>query len=56
LADVKWNPRTHTLSGKLHRPKGESGYIMIAHPWSDTGTHKLPIIATDDVTTWSVRI
>jgi len=65
LSDVKWHARTRTLSGKLHRPKGESGFIMIACPEpgrraapppGDTGTHKLPLIATADVTPWSVRL
>lgn len=56
LSSVKWNAKTRTLSGKLHRPKGESGYIMIAHPGSDTGAHKLPVIATGNVTSWSVRL
>ena len=55
LSAVKWTPKTRILSGKLHRPKGESGYIMIADPGSDSGTHKLPIIATSDVTAWSVK-
>jgi len=57
LSAVQWHAKTHTLSGQLHRPKGESGYLMIAVPGA-TGvtTHKLPLIATADVTRWSVRL
>ena len=32
LSGVKWDSRTKTLSGRLHRPPGESGFIMIACP------------------------
>ncbi len=55
LSDVGWNAKTRTLSGKLHRPKGESGFIMIAVP-SAAGvtTSKLPIIAKADISPWSV--
>ncbi|MCF7688006.1 MAG: alpha-galactosidase [Cephaloticoccus sp.] len=63
LSDVQWSPRTRTLSGKLHRPKGESGYIMIACPElgrgavpGQTALHKLPLIATAAVTKWSVQL
>lgn len=56
LSAVRWNAKSRTLSGKLHRPKGESGFILIAGVPGDTGTHKLPIIATADVTSWSVRL
>ena len=30
LSDVKWNKRRQTLSGKLHRPPGETGMIVLA--------------------------
>ena len=65
LSDVHWNARTRTLSGKLHRPPGESGFIMIACPEpgrrANPGPdgvyhHRHPIIATADVTEWSVPI
>lgn len=56
LSAVKWNARTRTLSGKLHRPAGESGFILIAGVPGVTGTHKLPLIATAAVTRWSVRL
>jgi len=57
LSDVQWRAKTRTLSGKLNRPKGESGHVMIAVPTA-TGvtTHKLPLIATGDITRWSVRL
>lgn len=55
LTDVKWHAKTRTLSGQLHRPQGESGFIMIAIP-GETTAHKHPLIATGDVTEWSVRL
>ncbi len=57
LSNVRWHAKTRTLSGQLHRPKGERGYLMIAVPTA-TGvtTHKLPLIATRDVTAWSVHL
>jgi hypothetical protein len=56
LRGVKWNAKTRTLSGQLIRPKGESGFIMIAVPGAGgVSTRKLPIIATGDVTRWSVK-
>nr|MBP9912730.1 alpha-galactosidase [Opitutaceae bacterium] len=55
LSDVKWHAQTRTLSGKLHRPKGESGFIMIAIPGATTA-HKLPLIATAASTPWSVSL
>jgi hypothetical protein len=55
LSDVRWDANTRTLSGRLHRPKGESGFIMLAVPSPDgVATHKLPLIATADITAWSV--
>ena len=30
LSDVKWDKRRQTLSGKLHRPPGETGMIVVA--------------------------
>ena len=30
LSGVKWDNRRHTLSGKLHRPPGETGMIVVA--------------------------
>jgi hypothetical protein len=57
LSDVRWDANTRTLSGRLHRPKGESGFIMLAVPSPDgVATHKLPLIATADITRWSVRL
>jgi len=55
LSDVKWHAKTRTLSGQLHRPQGESGFIMIANPGTESGIHKLPLIATGDITEWSVK-
>ena len=56
LSDVKWSASTRTLSGKLHRPKGECGFIMVAVPGRDgVATRKVPIIATGEVTAWSVK-
>jgi hypothetical protein len=56
LRGVKWNAKTRTLSGQLVRPKGESGYVMFAVPGAGgVSTRKLPIIATADVTKWSVK-
>lgn len=54
LRDVRWNARTKTLSGVLVRPKGESGYIVIAGTPDAGGVRQLPIIATADETSWSV--
>ncbi len=56
LSAVRWDARTRTLSGQLHRPKGESGYILIAGAPGDAGTFKFPLIATAAVTQWSVRL
>ncbi|HRJ47095.1 MAG TPA: alpha-galactosidase [Opitutaceae bacterium] len=57
LSNVRWNPKTRTLSGQLHRPAGESGFIMIACPGPDGPVaHKLPITATADITAWTLRI
>ncbi len=57
LSDVKWNPKTRTLSGQLHRPAGESGFIMIAFPGPDgPTTRKLSLTATADTTRWTVRL
>lgn len=53
LRDVRWQARTKTLSGVLVRPKGESGFIMIAGG-PDGGARKWPLIATSDATAWSV--
>ncbi|MBK8856840.1 MAG: alpha-galactosidase [Opitutaceae bacterium] len=56
LRGVKWNAKTRTLSGQLIRPKGESGFIMFAVPGAGAvSTRKLPVIATGDVTKWSVK-
>lgn len=56
LSGVKWNGRTRTLSGKLHRPQGESGFIMVAVPGRDgVANRKVPITATRDVTAWAVK-
>ena len=64
LSDVRWNAAARTLSGKLLRPKGETGFIMIACPEQGrragtpggNGVHKLPLVATSDVTSWSIRL
>ena len=55
LSEVKWHAKSRILSGKLHRPKGENGYIMIALPDQDCA-HKLPLIATAEVTSWSIKL
>ncbi|MBS0633123.1 MAG: alpha-galactosidase [Verrucomicrobia bacterium] len=58
LSDVRWEVKTHTLSGKLHRPPGESGHIFIAVPGPDgaVGTSKISLTTTADVTAWSIRL
>ncbi|MEY3775894.1 MAG: hypothetical protein RLZZ129_2674 [Verrucomicrobiota bacterium] len=57
LDDVQWHAPTRTLSGKLHRPAGESGFIMIACPGPNGPVaRKLPVTATADVTAWSFRL
>ncbi|MDB6092769.1 MAG: Alpha-xylosidase [Verrucomicrobia bacterium] len=57
LADVKWNARTRTLSGRLLRPKGQSGFIMIACPEkSGVRAHRLSLTAMSDSTKWSVQL
>ena len=55
LSAVKWNAKTRTLSGKLHRPAGESGFIAIAIP-GETALRKLPLITSGDVTAWSIDL
>ncbi|MDB6126653.1 MAG: hypothetical protein JWM35_549 [Verrucomicrobia bacterium] len=56
LANVRWNAKTRTLSGELHRPKGESGFIMIACPSREgVRAQKLPLIATSDITAWTFK-
>lgn len=54
LSDVQWNAQTRTLSGQLLRPKGETGFIMIARP--DADAFRLNLTATAEVTPWSVRM
>jgi hypothetical protein len=55
LTEVQWDEKSRTLSGKLLRPAGESGFIMIAVPAADgVATRKLPLITTADITPWSV--
>jgi len=54
LADVRWDARTRTLSGRLRRPKGERGFIMIAG-LPGGKTHRLAVTATSDSTPWRVR-
>ena len=54
LADVRWDARTRTLSGTLLRPKGETGFIVIAgQPGGKVHHH--PITATSPKTKWQVR-
>jgi hypothetical protein len=53
LSEVRWDGATRTLSGKLHRPAGETGFIMIAGVAGD-GVLRLPVAATAEVTRWSV--
>jgi len=53
LSAVRWNAKTRTLSGRLLRPEGESGFIVIAG-LPGGGLHRLPVTATADVTKWSV--
>lgn len=55
LSAVKWNAKTRTLSGKLHRPAGEIGFIAIAVP-DESALRKLPVITTGSVTPWSVQL
>lgn len=55
LSAVKWHAKTRTLSGKLHRPRGESGFIMIAVP-GQASAIKLPLIATAEITQWSLNL
>ena len=54
LSNVRWDAATRTLSGKLLRPPGESGFIMVARP--DGEPVKLNVTATAGVTPWSVRL
>ncbi|MCW5549709.1 MAG: alpha-galactosidase [Opitutaceae bacterium] len=57
LNAVRWNAKTRTLSGQLHRPAGESGFIMIACPGPDGPVaRKLPLVATGDATAWSFQV
>ncbi|MFI5357858.1 MAG: alpha-galactosidase [Opitutales bacterium] len=55
LSRVRWNALTRTLSGRLHRPKGESGFITIAVPGAPTPV-KLPLLATGNVTHWAIAL
>ena len=55
LSDVRWNRRTRTLSGRLHRPKGETGFIIIAG-LPEGRVYKLPVTATADSTRWMLRV
>jgi hypothetical protein len=55
LSDVKWNARSRTLSGRLLRPKGETGYIMIAGI-PGGGVRKLSVTSTGASTKWAVSI
>jgi len=55
LSEVSWNVATRTLSGKLLRPKGEAGFIMIAGVPDEGGVRKLPLTATAEATAWSVK-
>ena len=54
LTGVRWHARTRTLSGRLLRPRGESGFLMIAG-LPDGGVRRVPVTATADVTFWSIR-
>jgi hypothetical protein len=54
LSAVRWDAGTRTLSGKLRRPRGETGAIIIAG-LPDGAVHRQGITATDDVTSWSVQ-
>lgn len=57
LFEVRWDEASRTLSGRLLRPVGESGFIMIAVPSAEGVTvRKLPLIATAEATPWSVRL
>ena len=55
LSHVRWNSKTRTLSGKLLRPKGEAGFIMIAGV-KNAGAIRLPVITTSGRTAWSVTL
>lgn len=58
LSDVRWDAGKRTLSGKLHRPPGESGHIFIAVPGAAGAleVRKLSLTTTADVTAWSVKL
>jgi hypothetical protein len=56
LRDVRWDARTRTLSGQLHRPPGESGHLLIAVPSGNTVTpHRVPLVTTGESTPWAVQ-
>ncbi|MDB6169666.1 MAG: hypothetical protein JWM88_2530 [Verrucomicrobia bacterium] len=54
LAGVRWNATTRTLSGRLLRPKGENGQIIIAG-LRNGGVKRFSIRATASSTPWSVK-
>ncbi len=55
LSDVKWNAKTRTLSGKLHRPPRESGFIAIGVP-GESAPRRLPVVTSGKVTAWSITL
>ena len=55
LSGVRWTAKTRTLSGWLLRPKGETGFIMIAG-LPGGAVHKHSLTATSDRTAWSVSL
>lgn len=69
LQNVRWNAKTRTLSGQLHRPAGQTGYIAIAggkdarafvsgRPaplrQGANGSWIVPVITENDVTPWEM--
>lgn len=58
LSDVRWDEATRTLSGRLHRPPGESGCITIAVPGTKGApdVRRFAVTTTANVTAWSVRL
>jgi hypothetical protein len=56
LSEVSWDGRKRMLSGNLLRPTGESGFLVIADPTdSPLSVKRVPILASADVTPWSVQ-
>jgi hypothetical protein len=57
LSGVKWHEGSRALEGNLHRPAGESGYLVIAIPGNGgmaSGVRRIPITSTGETTRWRV--